>query len=73
MLLSCLLLNKIEDMKIDAFIEEDLRSLIKNRIRYNQTVKLEADKARKAYFAYRTHNNLVKYLKAKQQLRNNTF
>ena len=60
-------------MKIDKFIEIKERDLINNRIKQNQALKQQADQARKAYFAYSSHSNLIKYLEAKKKLRNNIF
>lgn len=57
-------------MKIDAFIEQNDKWLIQKRKMYIQSLQLEVDKARKRYFAYRSHKNLELYLAAKKKLRN---
>lgn len=49
------------------FCDESTR--IRNRLQYEQSLKQQADQARKQYFAYRSHSNLVRYLNSKRKLR----
>lgn len=60
-------------MKLDAFLDIKEVDLVKNRIKYNQLLKHQADQARKRFHAYKSHTNLQKYLEAKKQLRNASF
>lgn len=56
-------------MKIDAFLEEDIKEVIRKRKMFEESVKLEADKSRRRFYGYPTHKNYLEYLKAKQNLK----
>lgn len=55
-------------MKIDKFLEINESDLINRRLKFEQKVKEEADKARKQFYAYKSHKHYVVYLKARKQL-----
>lgn len=56
-------------MKIDKFLEINESDLINRRLKFEQKVKEEADKARKQFYAYKSHKHYVVYLKARKQLK----
>jgi hypothetical protein len=60
-------------MKIDKFLEINESDLINRRLAYNNVLKEEADKARKRFYAYKSHRNYVKYLQAKKDRRTKSF